>query len=282
MNMKNQIKTSNCIDFDTLKEDKIDLTDFIKNYDQIGTERTLFANCIRYEASNGNLESLNDQPLVINASLIYQLFKKLPEDPCSVNVRALQIIFGLEGDTVQLFFRPIQLTRTSNPAVPANISYTNTTPDAQVYKFANGEISEISTEQLAIYTNEYIAKIWIQRYYASDFYTLNLDSTEWQADSLSVIFSFQEIFSFYEMIFPCETNPDYNKNIYIYNGVANYKNVIPHWRRKHTLFLALEDLDSDVKNNLILSAYNSAANLAHLCPPNCNPVYRIMKTYNCL
>lgn len=279
--MAKHLDNNGCVNFEALKEDRIYMEDFIKNYDQVEEERRKFKDYMRYKATE--LEPLNNDPMIVDMRALLELFRRLPTDPCSVKIRGLRIIFGLVDDKVLFFFSPVALSReVPEPAVPRDVSY-RFDKDAQVYSYENGAFREVEKERFDSCRKNYLEKIRIQRHKRSDFYSL-LDNGDWDSDTQEVIFSFQEIFYLYHQAYPCPENSAYNENLYFYNGVANYRHsFLNRWRRKHTIFITLEDIDEATHEHDInaISAVNQAANLAHLCPPNCAPVYHITAVYPC-
>lgn len=269
-----------CIDFVALKEDQIYMADFIKNYDQVEEERRKFENCIRH---HNDLQILNNDPKIVNMRAILDLFEKLPAGPCGARIRGLRVIFGLENDTVIFFFSPVAMTRVvSEPAIPSDVTY-DIDQHAPVYWYKDGNFDDVNQEYYAACRKNYFDNIWVQRYKNSDFYTLQ-DNGDWDSDTQEVIFSFQEIFYLYHKAHPCREGSAYDKDLYFYNGVANYRRtLLNRWRRKHTIFITAESLEKTTHDHDInaISAVNQAANLAHLCPPNCSPVYRITATFPC-
>lgn len=273
--MKKETLLRSCIDFNTLKENSIDMSGYIKNYYQVKQERDDFVSWIKYNDGTG-MRDLDPTPFVTTIDLMVKLFDKLPGNPCDVDIRGVRIIFGLEGNKVVFFYSPVELERVSgNTSVPNYYEYYVTSADPKVY---DADLNEISPNDLSVFTSRYATQIRVQRYQGSDFYTLNENTTNWHCDTKAVIFSFQEIFELYHGQYACNGGSNaYDKPLYIYNGAANYRNnILNRWRRKHNLFMALEDIDNPTFNsNVVLSSINRAANLAHLCPPNCNPVYWI-------
>lgn len=278
--MKTQINPGPCVDFTALREDQIYMEDFIKNYDQVEEERRKFNDYLRYNKEE-KLKPLNSEPEIINMQALLSLFAKLPGNPCDVQIRGLRVIFGLKDDKIIFFFSPVVMTRDAEPDTPANVAYTIHSTYG-IYIPESGGFSTVDPEYFKTCTDRYFNDVWMQRYRKPTFYTL-LSNGDWDSDTLEVIFSFQEIFHLYHMVYPCHAESVYDKDLYFYNGVSNYRNsILNRWRRKHTIFITLEDIDEMEKDDLhALSAINQAANLAHLCPPNCSPVYRITAVYPC-
>lgn len=273
-----------CIDFTVLREDQINLSGFIKTYDQAKGERQLFDGCIMHKTAK--LEPLNSDPMIINMEVLLKLFAKLPGNPCDVKIRALRIIFGLENDKVIFFFSPVALTRAADEEAETEITYSmDENSPVYVYNASNRTFDSAEPEYYANCKSNYYENIRIQRHDGSDFYDIQ-DDGDWDSDTQEVIFSFQEIFHLYHMAYPCTAELVYDKDLYFYNGAANYRhhrlNILTKWRRKHTIFITLEDLEhanEDVVGALV--ATNEAANLAHLCPPNCSPIYYVTEIYPC-
>lgn len=281
--MAKNLNNNQCVDFAALKEDEIDLDGFIKNYNQVDGERQTFSDSLRYyKEDEDKLKVLNSNPEVINMQTLLSLFAKLPGNPCDVKIRGLRVIFGLENDKIILFFSPVVMTRAEQPTIPSDITYTINS-NYGVYLHENGAFNTVAPEYYKTCTDRYFKNIWLKRYRKPTFYTL-LDNGDWDSDTREVIFSFQEIFHLYHTAYPCNAESIYGKDLYFYNGAAGYKHsgLNIRWRKKHTIFITLEDLDKTEEDNFeVLSAINQAANLAHLCPPNCSPVYYITKVYPC-
>lgn len=279
--MNNQT-TNVCIDvnylLDVLREDQVDLTGYIKTGDQAEQELSNFEYWLQYD-KNDDLADLDPTPFKINFNVIIELLSKLDLAPCSINIRALEIAFGLVNDRVVFFFTPLALKRSvRNPATPQEIQYNTVERHPTTYIYDGTTLVSANAGEMQAQKANYEEKMWIQRHRWSDFYLVDPNTGDWKSDTLSVIFSFQEILHLYRAAYPCGED---NKDLFIYNGAANYKHwMLNLWRRKHNLFITLSELELVTEENDLAATSGEAANLAHLCPPNCLPIYKINKT-NC-
>lgn len=283
LNLSSQVP---CVNFASLHEDILELSDFMKDYSDVSLELTKFLDRTRrYDGET--FHQLSGDAYVVNMKAVKQLLDLLPSTNCSADVRAMKVVFGMENNVIRFFFAPIIMTRVIGTTTgTCTYSVANVTPPTYKYDSGTKTMVQLNASDYASITY-YEEHMRIKRHFAStDFSPLNLDGEEWRRDTREVIFSFQEIFHLYDQNYCTGGTSSYDKDLYFYNGLAKYFDSRINIRRwKHTAFIAVEDIhnlksESKITVKKVLTAiYEKAANLAHLCPPSCNPVY-LVKTLN--
>lgn len=182
------------------------------------------------------------------------------------DILALKIILGVnENNTTHFFYQPICLNLKEelfDAALQKQGVYVVATEGA-IHDY-NSLIFQPSA--LANHDARYKERVKIRHDY-NDPFTDFIDD----ADVTSIIFSFQEMFSF---IYDVEIE---HPEFYIYNCVRKIFTGEETYDVKHSLLLATEKrvppVDVPLLKGIMAVQYiqrTAYANLAHLCPPNCN------------
>jgi hypothetical protein len=266
-------KTCSPVDFKQTGEDVIKTSLFIKDHKDIQEEFNRFKKKFKCDEKF----DIKNIPLKIDMSALVKLFTDFsnsfikPTDTSYIS--GLQIYFGLKDKNLVYLFRPLIMKR-GEKGDDGRFEYKISQKDI-FYSYNAGVFSKATTQ--LVDTMEYETNIRIKHLKTSLFYRkiISNDDGHWKNDAKSAIFSFQEIFGL------CEGFPK-QQALYVYSSAALFKyyngaskHRLVH-RNKHTIFIALTD---DIKNNQASIAnfapptIDQAANLAHLCPPNCSAVY---------
>lgn len=273
-----------CVSFQY--EDEIDLTPYIRTNTVAAAERTAFASNFKCNANNDDIQ----EPVVkLKMAEVYSLYDAINDQPA--NIRGVKISLGLSGNTIVFLLRNITMNCTGNSTGPGSYTYTPTEIGPYYKCNGDGTTSTLTAAQYSNLCNTYTANIRI-RHRAGENYAQMDQGNTWTADTKSVFFSYQEIFAYYHSTNPCSGGVnDYSKDLFIYSGGASKKEGDQFHGKgnktdmvnKHTIFLSTQEVNqkSQGKSFSILGI-TDVANLGHLCPPSCFPVYQIKTKLNCL
>lgn len=249
------------------------LPGYIKDYTGARLEALSFKNDIHYASTPGctaTTSSLKNDPVAIKLKAMLGLFDLTKQIVQNVDIRGLEITFGLSGDAMVFYYTPVtmKLDATTKTYKVSRLASSTYTP--QIYSYAAGSDTFTPLDAPGLATmqarqQEYMSNICIEHIPETNTFTSIDRGTSWTQDTKSVIFSFQEIFQIGENCLKCVDT----QTLYLYNGSWGYhpagepNNV----RNKHNLFISPEIVP---ENN---GTYNVVANMAHLCPPSCDPDY---------
>jgi len=193
-------------------------------------------------------------------------------------ITGVSITLGMDGRKIVAFFRAVYLIKTDTGNVNGKaVFFFDPVNAGPTYRYTNTGFVQAAPDRLR---SDYEKNIRIRRfkYLNGDGDFFRNDGT-WRADTRDVIYSFQEIFRFYEKVFQNETDANrYTGTLAFHNAAPLFRkipvNVLRRRRFKHSLFITQHSWDPDRKSALydmkVLLNSIEAADFAHLCPPACS------------
>jgi hypothetical protein len=276
---------------DLLKvEDSINIKEYMKNPINTIKEYLLFDINVKYTKQDTDI-SLENAGLEISMSKLVDLYKTLPKSP-STRISAIKIRYGFNGNTIVPLFQLATLDRVKHKK-HKNVrkrKYKLKMQDT-IYRYDSTDGFVIETDTAIL--DDYFKQVHLCHCIDADEDLLYQEKKkceslvfgkekDWENDSRAIIFSFQELFTFYKDAFKGdESGNKYTHNLYLYNGVSRFHRLL-FWkvrltknRNKHTMFFTASPLSlkSPKPTSVGLKSVDQAANLAHLCPPNSQNLY---------
>lgn len=246
-------------------------------------ERDMFDTTIYAGASLGSLTTRADNVLYSEFSRLKGYADGISSAcPSSSVITGLRLSFGLEEDLsgMKIIYEPIKMCLISSTVVTqGGKSYTNGTfsvVGTYSVKYCFDETANNNIGEFVSITNDVaIAGINLYKNSVRIKHTSGAAATSFTTgDVESVIFSFQEIKALYDD----NDSPEHPEYISVWNTSRDFILSGPPVR-KHSLILGPDYLGvSDEKSVYFFSGEfrNAFANLAHLCPPNCQTlIFRI-------
>lgn len=280
------IQAANCVDFSATTEDIIDLQPFIRSRQTAVTERQDFGNYFRWvdESENNAKKPFSAYPIKLNMANILFMYNAVKNQ--AANIRGLKFSLGYNGgNEVKLMLTNVVMkcSKLQNPA-NANYTYTPVENGTSYICNGNGTMSSINVNDLNNFCSLYWPEVLIKHKSNDPDYTpMDYYPASDKNDTKEIFFTYQELFYYYHLNYQCNggTN-NYDQDLYIYNGSAPLKIEGADYN-KHTMFISAYDLDSkSAPKKLVVLVVGDVANLGHLCPPSCYPVYKILTKKTCL
>jgi hypothetical protein len=252
-------------------EPKLDLHDYIKESTAIENQIYRFRKQLRCQIGP-DLKPISEDGEIIKAKALVPLYEKARdaankyrEDHEGIKtVTGLRIRLGMDGNKMRYFYQPVYVAGSGSRRF--NGELLDVSSAFYAYDSSQEEFVEVSGAE-PVFQN-YYHQVRIDRFEKNNFEPM-IHDTSAKGDTKGILFSFQELFTLYHLIYENEVDSKrYCELLGIYNGGANYRRMWPNrWRLKHTLFV------KGFGKEIVLSAVMApVGNLGHLCPPSCSAI----------
>jgi hypothetical protein len=269
---------TSCVTF--AGEDVIKIEPSIISAAAAQAERTRFDDNIAC-VYNSDTVPLFNVPVIIKISEILRLYQLI--ENTQADIRGVQIHLSLSGKNIIPFFNPVTLRCVDSSTLPGEYSY-NVIHYQVLYKYntATDQFDVADAAEFARVTTNYVNDIRLKHTDTdTEFTSMYQNAADGdKRDTKSLFFSFQELFRLIYGQDGCVGTPNHSGYLYFYNGGARL-NIGGVYTNKHTMLVTLEEFTAKTKLKKQFALVAEAANLAHLCPPNCVLKYEILTKYPC-